>query len=364
MQTSGKAAGKRVLFLDQGMLKHRRGKPVHGVELFRLLLMQDLIDRGVRVTAAVDPAWRRAIRERFPNRAERPELICPPRPLYGTVINAVAAAVMARLRRRPFDAVVYGDLRRGLRPAMALAERLGVAKRGLVFAHRTPRKNSAHAIARLRLPVVAVSEHVALGFRDAGIEDVRVEYGLPNADEFHPPESPVDDGMTRFVLLGRLPNRSKRHREAVEAFQSLPEDVRSRCELHLASFVGEPDVEAPGVITHRWMRIEEVPEFLRRMDVMLAISSNETFSQAIVQGMLTGLPIIATPLPVYTEKLDAGGGIVCQRLGELPHAMEQLARDPDRRRSMGDVGRRTALDRYVWDTDRFIEHHLFPAARR
>ena len=40
-------AGRRVLILEQGFLKGRRGKPVHGVELFRRvteLIEQDFVD--------------------------------------------------------------------------------------------------------------------------------------------------------------------------------------------------------------------------------------------------------------------------------------------------------------------------------
>jgi len=96
------------------------------------------------------------------------------------------------------------------------------------------------------------------------------------------------------------------------------------------------------------------------MDIMLCLSRNETFSQAIVQGMLTGLPIIATPLPVYVEKLDTGAGVVCQDEDAIVRAMVELANDADRRRAMGEAGRRTALNRYVWSTDEFIRRHLFP----
>jgi glycosyltransferase involved in cell wall biosynthesis len=138
----------------------------------------------------------------------------------------------------------------------------------------------------------------------------------------------------------------------------LPDDVRSRCHLHLASFIEPTTIGQLGVIAHSWM--EDVPAFLRTMDVMLALSTNETFSQAIVQGMLSGLPVIATGIPVYVEKLDGGEGIVTHTTEEIRDAMVALAGDPAKRHEMGAKGRETAMARYVWDTDRFLREHLLP----
>jgi glycosyltransferase involved in cell wall biosynthesis len=123
------------------------------------------------------------------------------------------------------------------------------------------------------------------------------------------------------------------------------------------------------------MPAESVGEFLRGMDSMLTISTHETFSQAIVQGMLTGLPIIASDLPVYLEKLDPlpvgrassppgaelrRGGFIARSPQEIAAAMMALAEDTALRSRLGAEGRRIALDRYIWDTKRFVREHLFP----
>jgi glycosyltransferase involved in cell wall biosynthesis len=160
-----------------------------------------------------------------------------------------------------------------------------------------------------------------------------------------------------------MPNHYKGHDTAIAAFRSLPDDVRRNAELHLASFITPTTIDEPGVVAHNWTPAHAVPGFLRRMDVMLTPSRNETFSQAIVQGMLTGLPVVATPLPVFTEKLDTGAGIVCRTTEEFTAAMTQLARDPAERRRMGRLGRQTALERYAWSTDRFLDLYLFPSGR-
>jgi len=368
----GPHAGKSVLIIDQGFLKSRHGKPVHGVELFRLHLVRQLLERGVRVTFAVDPSWKPALREHLGE--HQPDLLITP--LVGVTPNAIFAVVAAWLRgHRKTDAVLLGNICRGLLPAAWLMKALRLGRRRLAMAHRPPRGSGrgARLTASVDMDILAVSEYVAAFYRAAGDpKRVRVYYGIPNADRFHPKsdeqrdESSNDDVSSpcRFILLGRLPNASKGADVALEAFESLPESVRARCELHLVAYIHEPPAHPAGVVAHQWTPSNRVPDQLREMDVMLALSSDETFSQAIVQGMLTGLPIVATSLPVYVEKMDTGAGIVADEPQAIAEAMERLLQDADLRRAMGAEGRRVALERYVWDTDRFLDEHLFRDAAR
>ena len=71
--------------------------------------------------------------------------------------------------------------------------------------------------------------------------------------------------------------------------------------------------------------------------------------------MLTGLPLIVNNLPILTEKLDTGGGLVFSDINGLVEAMCQFAEDAQLRRKIGEQGRKTALERYVWSTQKFID---------
>lgn len=354
-----------ILIIEQGFLKPRGSKPVHGVEIFRLHLMRQLAERGVAVTVVAERSWERQFRERL---AQLPiDFIYAPAiggvPGAG-LIGAIRAA-RTRRGREPFDLVMFGNARLGMVPAMHWAAWFDLGRRYLLFAHRDPGANFLDAVATLRFDVVANSEWVGAWYRRNVAGNVEIMYGLPNADRFHPRAGGRNDEQINFVLLGRLPNISKGHEKAIKAFSALPASVRSRSRLHLASFASPPDFGEPGVVAHPWMAPEAVPEFLRSMDVMLTISTHETFSQAIVQGMLTGLPIVASDLPVYLEKLDptvgaadSGGGIITHNVREITDAMTRLAEDPALRAELGAHGRRVALDRYVWNTDRFIQRYL------
>ncbi|MFW6151710.1 MAG: glycosyltransferase, partial [Verrucomicrobiota bacterium] len=83
----------------------------------------------------------------------------------------------------------------------------------------------------------------------------------------------------------------------------------------------------------------------------------ETFCQAMVQGMLSGLPVIANKLQVLTEKLDQGGGLVFSTTEDLTRAMDQLFRDKPLREHMGNQARTTAKNRYIWRTADFLERY-------
>ncbi len=359
-------AGKSVLILDQGLLKDRRGKPIHGVELFRLYLVRQMLERGVRVTVCAARSWESAFDDYLPMEHPNLRAVFVPNVL-GVALNGITAAVSTV--GDEYDAVLMGNPRKGLVPAMYTACFGHESARRLVFAHRRGEHRFLDMVQALSFDTLCVSEEVARKYRGNTPGRVDVMYGLPNHAAFHPPEPAedtprADDGLCHFALIARLPSVSKGDAKAVEAFTMLPAEVRERCRLHLVSFIDEPPprvANVPGVVCHPWLPAGEIPGLLRQMDVLLALSTNETFSQAIVQGMLTALPVIATRIPVYTEKMDTGGGILADEPEKIARAMERLASDPAERARMGRIARETALQRYCWSTDDFLDRHLFPA---
>ncbi|MFC1453970.1 hypothetical protein ACFLQL_02185, partial [Verrucomicrobiota bacterium] len=83
-----------------------------------------------------------------------------------------------------------------------------------------------------------------------------------------------------------------------------------------------------------------------------------TFSLAMIEGMLTALPLLAANLPILAEKLDAGGGYTFNNAKELSRLMAALVSGPEKRSELGKNARRTALERYVWNTEKFIGRYL------
>lgn len=354
-----------ILIIEQGFLKPRRGKPVHGVELFRLHLIRQLAEHDVAVTLVAEQSWERHFRERL---AGAPVEFVYAARAGGVPLAGLAGTIRAARAHRasgPFDLALFGNARLGMVPAMFWASWFGVARRYLMFAHRNPGPKFLDVVSSVDFDVLANSEWVARGYRGHVSGRVTVRYGLPNADWFYPaaPKPATDpDRPINFVLLGKLPHPHKGMDAAIEAFRRLPPRLRERSRLHLAAFPKPPQFDDPNIIAHSWMPADAVPEFLRSMDVMLTLSTLETFSQAIVQGMLTELPIIASDIPVYVEKLDpargGGGGFITTSTAQVTDAMVRLIEDPALRASLGATGRRVALDRYVWDTRWFMEQYF------
>lgn len=354
---------KSILILEHGFLKPRSAaKQLHGVELFRLNLIRELLARGIEITIVAERSWKPIILERTAGAGREPRLVLVPH--LGPPVTAAVGAVMAAGGH--YDVALFGNARKSLIVAMHLVHASGIADRLLLFAHREPGASFCESVNSIPFDTVVNSDMVAAHYRGLVPGRLEVFYGLTNAHVFHARDDlrsapTAEPGIINFVLLAKLPNISKGLGKMLECFAQLPPSIRERARLHLASFVTPVEITAPGVVTYPWLPAGKIPDLLRGMDIMLCLSSHETFSQAIVQGMLTELPVVATPLPVYTEKLDTGAGFVCRTDDEIVRAMTELAEDPDLRRRMGAEGRRVALERYVWSTDAFIERFLFPA---
>ncbi len=351
------AAFPPILFLDKVFLKTQ--PPVlRGVELFNLNLLRDFLRLGRPVTIAADRSWRGAIEHAL--KPHRPDMVY----VAGGGVNWFAGLLSgARLLGRRHDVLLLGNVGNGLLPLVFFLRRAGVFRSCVLIAHREATPRFVKMFGAVPGHVVAVNEKIAEPFRAAGYPGVHVDYGIFGADQFHAgPEKPVG-GPVNFCVMGMLDNAWKGADTAVEAFRRLPAAVRERCVLHLASFTNPPHFPEPNIVPYEWMPPERIPDWLRAMDVMLCPSRDEevmreTFSQAIVQGMLTELPVIASDRMVFQEKLDRGGGFIYRDVPDLAGHMARLAGDPALRRRLGAQGRQTALERYVWDTARFMRLYM------
>jgi glycosyltransferase involved in cell wall biosynthesis len=351
-------------------MSRRVHKGMRGVDLFDAQLMGQLTALGHRVCTVLDSSFVPRLVEHWGARGEPgarwPACIIA-RPLFKPLWNGLAAVPFVSARRvgasvATFDATFVSNPARGITPVVDALRARGVIRRMVLQLNKVPGPSLTPAIERWACPCLAVSHDVLSHCPPKIRARTSVYYGIANAEAFAPPVLKEDDGVTRFVLLGALRASWKGAHVALEAWDMLAPDVRARCELHLASYQGDapPEVSArPGVKPYRWLPAGEVPALLQRMDVMLVPSQGlETFSQAMVQGMLTGLPILTSTMGVLTEKIDVGGGLACADARALAEAMTLYARDPARRKADGQIARQTALARYVWRTGDFVERHL------
>lgn len=351
----GEFEDKSVLFITPCFLARRLHKEIRGVEVFDLLLVRRLVELGIRVTVGAEATWRDRLEHHLAG--AMPEVIYTPN-LIKPLWNGLALA--PRLIGRRFDAMLLGNVGNGVGTVSRLLR--GRCGRIALIAHRPPRAPFLRALRGRDVDVVAVNPEIGAAFTGTPGSRVTVRYGVPNAEKFHPPaQARWERDVTRFVVVGKLDTAMKRADRAIDAYRRLPDDMRSRCELHLASYPAPPTDLGPGITAYGWMSVDEIAALLRDMNVCIVPSDpGETFSQALVQAMLTGLPAIVSDLPPLVEKVRDGAGVVFRSDAELVDAMSRLAGSVGERRAMGEAARRLALERYVWDSAWFAREHLFP----
>lgn len=94
---------------------------------------------------------------------------------------------------------------------------------------------------------------------------------------------------------------------------------------------------------------DDIVNLLAATDVLLAPSWQEPFGRTIIEGMAMAVPVIATNVGGPNEIIDDGvdGLLLSPKTPDRwADAAVKLLSDGARRRSMGEAGRRKAIDRY------------------
>lgn len=106
-------------------------------------------------------------------------------------------------------------------------------------------------------------------------------------------------------------------------------------------------VEFPGEVPHT-----DVPDLLRRCDVLANPSRSESFGVVLLEAAACGLPVVATRVGGTAETVvDGVSGLLVpvDDPSALAEALVGLASDPERRRAMGEAGRAMVVADYEWD---------------
>jgi glycosyltransferase involved in cell wall biosynthesis len=281
--------------------------------------------------------------------------------------QATAAAHVARyavrlaseLRARRPDLVHTNSLKAG--PYGSVAARLaGVPVVWHLHDHLTREHLPARAVAPMRLlaatlpdALLTVSQSVrrAVGWVRPGLQTDVIPFPVPM------PAEPVAlrDRVEVIGMVGRLAPWKGQH-VFLDAFaRAFPEGpVRAR--VVGGALFGETDYEqrlhaqaaALGIAErveftgHR----EDVDAEFRQLDVFVHASiSGDPLAQVVVEGMGTGLPVVAAGAGGIPEYLHDGVGGVLHRPGDaddLARAMRQAAGPLEARRAMASAGRAAA----------------------
>ena len=89
---------------------------------------------------------------------------------------------------------------------------------------------------------------------------------------------------------------------------------------------------------------------LAAADMLILPSYTEGFSNAILEAMAAGLPVVVSQQCHFPEVADAGAGhVVATDPAAIANAIGSLLQDPARRCEMGRRGRALVAERYAWE---------------
>jgi alpha-maltose-1-phosphate synthase len=214
--------------------------------------------------------------------------------------------------------------------------------------------------------VMTMSEWLRQSFlRDFGQRPDKVVTVGTGANLTHLPRPPLDrEAVPPRLLFVGLEWERKGGPQLLAAFRRLRAD-RSDVELFAVGQERPVGTAEPGV---HWLgRIDrrtadgnaEFDRLQREATVFVLPSIYDPAPNAVLEAMTYALPCVATRVCAIPEIVEDGvsGLLVEPRdVDALYVALRALVADPARARAMGEIGRRTVLERFTWDAvaDRMV----------
>jgi glycosyltransferase involved in cell wall biosynthesis len=100
-----------------------------------------------------------------------------------------------------------------------------------------------------------------------------------------------------------------------------------------------------------WVPPEEMPRLLRNFDILLVTSTwAEPFARIVLEGMISGLVVVATPTGGTPEiVLDGENGLLFtpNDPDDLAHMINKLGNDPELRRKLASAGEKTITEGFT-----------------
>lgn len=181
---------------------------------------------------------------------------------------------------------------------------------------------------------------------------------IPNGvelDRFFPAETAEKSKVLRLLTVGRL-SVTKRIELLIDTVEILH---RTACKLHFTVVGGgQMERQLRKIVMERELgdvikiigrvNSEKMPEVYRRNDIFISASMQEGMSNAMLEAMSSGLPIVTTRCEGLAELIDGNGLIVKQdNIEEIAKAIKHLADDPELYKRMSIAARKQA-EKFEW----------------
>jgi glycosyltransferase involved in cell wall biosynthesis len=274
---------------------------------------------------------------------------CRPDVLHGMLFHAyILGAFTGVLMRVP---VVVAS-RRSLslfktrRPLYRAAERLANRWTDLVIANSEAVRLDTMRTERLSPERVTVIHNGIDPARYSAVDPALVRRTLD-----------LDDRPTAIVIANFLPYKD--HAGFLAAWGAVCREFEAACALLVGDgplrAALEEQVRSRGLVRNvRFLGLRrDVPDLLAAADLLVHPSLEEGFSNAILEAMAAGRPVVATDVGGNAEAVCDGrtGWLVPPRdTAALTHAILRMLRDPACARAMGAAGRARVLQQFQMAT--------------
>jgi glycosyltransferase involved in cell wall biosynthesis len=185
------------------------------------------------------------------------------------------------------------------------------------------------------------------------LSKIKVVYRGRNSSVFHEWKVP-DLAEFKFVTIGRLYEK-KGYPELIEAFYHVLKlynnatlviygegSYRKEMEKQIAFYELQDKVTLAGDFPNAWMKIYESHCFVFP-------SRFEGFSGALVEAMMTGIPIIASDIPMNLEAVEHRKTALVHRLKDvkdLTEKMKEMVSTYPSMINMGQMARKIAIEKF------------------
>jgi len=181
---------------------------------------------------------------------------------------------------------------------------------------------------------------------------------IPNGvelDRFFPAGTEEKSDVLRLLTVGRL-SVTKRNEMLIDAIEILHRTAckisltiigGGKMEQQLRKIVAERDLRDVIKITGR-TDSKKMPEVYRQNDIFISASMQEGMSNAMLEAMASGLPIVTTRCEGLAELIDGNGIIIeKEKIEDIVKAIKKLIDNPELHKQMSTAARKQA-EKFDW----------------
>ncbi|OGY18523.1 MAG: hypothetical protein A2900_03315 [Candidatus Chisholmbacteria bacterium RIFCSPLOWO2_01_FULL_50_28] len=285
----------------------------------------------------------------------------------GAVVVGFASALIAKLTGKPLILKFVGDEvweeahRKGM-TNLKLEEFLGASRKPLFFlVAQWLQKQSLKTAKKIVVPSVYLKNIVTKFY---GIEESKIEV-INNAVEIQRPKRITQSKRTIILSSGRLVPH-KRFGLLISAFNDLlkrvPKDLAKTLELQiigdgnatkeLLEMINTLNLSKKVKLVGRLER-ETYLQRLRMVKIFVLVSSYEGLSHAIIEAMLSEVPVVASDIPGNREVIEheKTGLLTKTATEDLSDAIKRMLTDEELTKQIKLNAKRNAQQRFGWRTN-------------